>query len=58
MSLGGNGRGRTFFKEHGWADLGADKIPQKVARTPWQLQLQLRPRSQPPACAHPETRLP
>ncbi|KAK9831820.1 hypothetical protein WJX74_010695 [Apatococcus lobatus] len=29
MSVGGNQRGRTFFKQHGWFELGADKIEQK-----------------------------
>ena len=33
MSVGGNARARTFFKEHGWDELGADKIPHK-ARAP------------------------
>ncbi len=32
MSVGGNQRGRTFFKQHGWFELGADKIEQKVFR--------------------------
>jgi hypothetical protein len=30
MSVGGNGRARQFFKQHGWTELGADKIEQKV----------------------------
>ncbi|KAK9866893.1 hypothetical protein WJX84_006115 [Apatococcus fuscideae] len=29
MTVGGNQRGRTFFKQHGWFELGADKIEQK-----------------------------
>ncbi len=32
MSVGGNGRARQFFKQHGWFELGADKIEQKVRR--------------------------
>lgn len=27
--LGGNQRGRQFFKQHGWYELGADKIESK-----------------------------
>lgn len=30
MAVGGNHRARQFFKEHGWSELGADKIEQKV----------------------------
>lgn len=30
MGLGGNGRARAFFKQHGWDDKGADKIEAKV----------------------------
>ena len=30
MIVGGNGRGRQFFKQHGWDDVGSDKIEQKV----------------------------
>ena len=29
-AVGGNQRGRTFFKQHGWTELGSDKIEQKV----------------------------
>ena len=25
MTVGGNARGRAFFKDHGWEELGADK---------------------------------
>ena len=31
MALGGNQRARQFFKEHGWYELGSDKIEQKVS---------------------------
>jgi len=34
MSVGGNGRARQFFKQHGWTELGADKIEQKVRSWP------------------------
>ena len=30
MSTGGNARGRAFFKDHGWDELGTDKITTKV----------------------------
>jgi len=30
-AVGGNQRGRTFFKQHGWTELGSDKIEQKVS---------------------------
>jgi hypothetical protein len=33
MAVGGNGRARQFFKQHGWEDLGADKIEAKVIQT-------------------------
>lgn len=35
MSVGGNGRARQFFKQHGWSELGADKIEQKVSMQGW-----------------------
>lgn len=31
MAAGGNLRGRQFFKQHGWDDVGSDKIESKVA---------------------------
>ena len=34
MMVGGNQRGRQFFKQHGWYELGADKIEAKVGRRP------------------------
>lgn len=34
MALGGNQRGRQFFKQHGWYELGADKIEAKVRCLP------------------------
>lgn len=33
-AVGGNQRGRTFFKQHGWTELGSDKIEQKVIAAP------------------------
>ncbi len=30
MAAGGNLRGRQFFKQHGWDDVGSDKIEAKV----------------------------
>lgn len=32
MAIGGNARARHFFKQHGWDELGADKIESKVGR--------------------------
>jgi ADP-ribosylation factor GTPase-activating protein 2/3 len=32
MAIGGNGRARQFFKQHGWDELGADKIESKVIK--------------------------
>ena len=32
MAIGGNGRARQFFKQHGWDELGADKIESKVCK--------------------------
>lgn len=32
--LGGNQRARQFFKQHGWYELGADKIEAKVGHIP------------------------
>ena len=32
MAVGGNQRARTFFKQHGWDELGSDKIEAKVGR--------------------------
>jgi ADP-ribosylation factor GTPase-activating protein 2/3 len=29
MAVGGNGRARTFFKQHGWTETGSDKIESK-----------------------------
>lgn len=29
MAVGGNGRARQFFRQHGWQDSGADKIAEK-----------------------------
>ncbi|GMH34436.1 hypothetical protein BSKO_02270 [Bryopsis sp. KO-2023] len=37
MQVGGNGRGRQFFKEHGWNELGSDKIEAKYGSRAAQL---------------------
>jgi len=51
MMVGGNQRGRQFFKQHGWYELGADKIEAKVGFPAWTLLLLLsRPRPSP--CSH------
>ena len=34
-AVGGNQRARTFFKQHGWSELGSDKIEQKVCAMFW-----------------------
>lgn len=40
-AVGGNQRGRTFFKQHGWTELGSDKIEQKVSAALHCIRLQL-----------------
>lgn len=37
MAVGGNGRARQFFKQHGWDELGADKIESKYTSRAAQL---------------------
>mmetsp|Transcript_27496 Transcript_27496/g.60156 ORF Transcript_27496/g.60156 Transcript_27496/m.60156 type:complete len:434 (-) Transcript_27496:2260-3561(-) len=37
MAIGGNGRARQFFKQHGWDELGADKIEAKYTSRAAQL---------------------
>jgi len=37
MSVGGNQRGRTFFKQHGWDEVGSDKIEGKYSSRAAQL---------------------
>lgn len=37
MAVGGNQRARTFFKQHGWDELGADKIEAKYTSRAAQL---------------------
>ncbi|KAL3149850.1 hypothetical protein ABBQ38_013671 [Trebouxia sp. C0009 RCD-2024] len=39
-AVGGNQRGRTFFKQHGWTELGSDKIEQKYTSRAAQLYKQ------------------
>ena len=43
MAVGGNARARAFFKEHGWDELGADKIPHKVLFRTSSVHLLLQP---------------
>ncbi|PSC67912.1 putative ADP-ribosylation factor GTPase-activating AGD8 [Micractinium conductrix] len=37
MAVGGNQRGRTFFKQHGWDEVGSDKIEAKYTSRAAQL---------------------
>uniref|UniRef100_A0A1D2A1R9 Arf-GAP domain-containing protein n=1 Tax=Auxenochlorella protothecoides TaxID=3075 RepID=A0A1D2A1R9_AUXPR len=37
MAAGGNGRARTFFKQHGWDEVGSDKIEAKYTSRAAQL---------------------
>ena len=37
MSVGGNQRGRSFFKQHGWDEIGSDKIEAKYTSRAAQL---------------------
>eukprot|EP00891_Asterochloris_glomerata_P005504 jgi/Astpho2/5504/e_gw1.00078.19.1_t len=39
-AVGGNQRARTFFKQHGWSELGSDKIEQKYTSRAAQLYKQ------------------
>eukprot|EP01024_Parvocaulis_polyphysoides_P001636 TRINITY_DN10452_c0_g1_i4.p1 TRINITY_DN10452_c0_g1~~TRINITY_DN10452_c0_g1_i4.p1 ORF type:complete len:320 (-),score=39.59 TRINITY_DN10452_c0_g1_i4:338-1297(-) len=41
MMTGGNGRARQFFKQHGWEEIGADKIGAKYTSRAAQLYRQL-----------------
>jgi len=53
MSLGGNGRARAFFKQHGWDDKGADKIEPKYTSRAAQLYKQLLVREAEKDLRHP-----
>jgi hypothetical protein len=33
MAIGGNQKARHFFKQHGWDEIGSDKIQSKVRET-------------------------
>ena len=37
MAVGGNQRARTFFKQHGWDEVGSDKIEAKYTSRAAQL---------------------
>lgn len=53
MATGGNARARKFFKDHGWAELGSDKIDAKYSSRAAQLYKNLLEKEASKAAAEP-----